>query len=390
MALTLNVNNNIAALNTRRHMNLTNKDLGTRLERLSSGLRINAADDDAAGLSISEGFRAQISGLNMGVRNAEQGSNLVQVAEGSLNEVSAMLIRLRELAVQSANSTVNDLNRESIEAEVNQIKQEIDRIAHSTVYNDQALLTGFGNLVDDVASTAVATSAATGVTNVKISGAPDGTYTFSDSAGDGKVSLGNGTVSQTITIGTLLDTNSAVATGTSSVLNFDRLGVQVTLAGHGLTNATGSYVEGDLDGTSIVVTGGTGGSFQVGADDTAEDRLEVNLGDMRASGNILNLNTVSLSTQVGARSSITKIDQAIDKVSNQRGALGAVMNRLQHTINFTDNSIENNTNSESTLRDADVAVEVTDYTRSQILTQAANSMLAQAHLQPQAALSLLQ
>ena len=99
MALTLNVNNNIAALNTRRHMNLTNKDLGTRLERLSSGLRINGADDDAAGLSISEGFRAQISGLNMGVRNAEQGSNLVQVAEGSLNEVSAMLIRLRELAV---------------------------------------------------------------------------------------------------------------------------------------------------------------------------------------------------------------------------------------------------------------------------------------------------
>jgi len=241
-----------------------------------------------------------------------------------------------------------------------------------------------------VASTAVSASATTGVTDVRISGAPDGTYTFSDSAGDGEISLGNGTVSQTITIGTLLDRNAAVATGTTSVFNFDRLGVQVTVAGHGVTNATGSYAEGELDGRSIVIAGGTGGSFQVGADDTAEDRVEVNLGDMRASGNTLNLNTVSLSTQVGARSSITKIDLAIDKVSNQRGALGAIMNRLQHTINFTDNSIENNTNSEATLRDADVAVEVTDYTRSQILTQAANSMLAQAHLKPQAALSLLQ
>ena len=390
MALTLNVFHNIAAMNTRHHMGYNNKDLGTRLERLSSGLKINGAQDDAAGLSISEGFRAQISGLNVGVRNAEMGANMVQVAEGSLNEVSAMLIRLRELAVQASNSTVNDLNRESIEAEVGQIKQEIDRIAHSTVYNDQSLLTGFGNQVDETASTAVATSNTTGVTMVRISGAQAGTYTFSDEAGDSEVTLGNGTVSQTIKIGTLLDQNAAVATGTTSVLNFDRLGVLVTLAGHGVANATGSYVEGELDGTTLVINEGIGGSFQVGADDVAEDRVEVSVGDMRASGNILNLNTISLSSQAGARASITKIDLAIDKVANQRGSLGAVLNRLQHTISFTDNSIENNTNSEATLRDADMAVEVTRLTRSQILSQASTAMLSQANLKPQAALNLIQ
>lgn len=390
MALALNVFHNITAINTRRHMSYNTKDLGTRLERLSSGLRINSADDDAAGLSISEGFRAQISGLNVGVRNAEMGANMVQVAEGSLNEVSAMLIRLRELAVQSSNSATNDLNRDSIEAEVGQIKQEIDRIAHTTVYNGQALLTGFGNQVDAIASTAVAASSTTGVIKVQISGVQAGTYTFADKTGDSEVTLGNGIVSQTIKIGTLLDQNAAVATGTTSVLNFDRLGIQVTLAGHGVSNATGSYVEGELDGTTLVVEEGIGGSFQVGADDVSEDRVEVSVGDMRASGNILNLNTISLSTQAGARASIAKIDLAIDKVSNQRGTLGAVMNRLQHTISFTDNSIENNTNSEAALRDADMAVEVTNLTRTQILSQASTAMLSQAHLKPQAALSLIQ
>jgi len=391
MALTLNVFHNIAALNTRRHMNVNNKDFGTRLERLSSGLRVNGADDDAAGLSISEGFRAQISGLTVGRRNAEMGTNLVQVAEGSLNEVNAMLIRMRELAVQAANSTVNDLNRESIEAEATQLKQEIDRIAQATVYNDRTLLTGFGNVVDESTSTALTASATTGVTRIRLSGAVNmaGSYTFLDSAGDSEVTLGNGTVSQTLRVGSLLD-QDRVATGTTAVLNFDRLGIQVTVAGSGVSTATGDYGEGDLDGTTLVVEEGVGGSFQVGADGGAEDRVEVGIEDMRASGSVLNLNAVSLSTQLSARTAITRIDQAIDKVAGQRGVLGSVMNRLQHTISFTENSIEGNTDSEAAIRDADFATEVTQLTRVQILTQAATAMLTQAHLTPQATLTLLQ
>jgi len=388
MPLALAVNHNMSSMNTQRHMNINNGDLGTRLERLSSGLRINGADDDAAGVSISEGFRAQITGLTMGVRNAEMGSNLLQVAEGSLNEVSAMLIRMRELAVQSANSTINDDNREAIESEINQLTSEIDRIAQSTVYNDQNLLTGFGNSVDAATSTALTTSATTGVSQVRISGADAGTYTFTDAA-DGTLSLGNGTVSQTISVSVLLD-QTGVATGSTAVANFDRLGIQVTLAGHNVTTATGSYVLGDLNTATVTIDKGVGGSFQVGANNSAKDRIEATIEDMSASGNVLNLNTVSLGTQSGARQAITQLDQAIDKVAQQRGTIGSLLNRLQHTLDFTENSIEGNTNSEATIRDADMALEVTAFTRIQVLSQAATSMLAQANSSTRGVLSLLQ
>ena len=345
----------------------------------------------AAGLAVSEGFRAQITGLTMGVRNAEQGSNLLQVAEGSLNEVSAMLIRMRELAVQSSNSTINDQNREAIEAEVSQLKAEIDRIAQSTVYNKQTILTGFGSRADESLSTALTDSADTGVARIFVSGTPSGTYNFIDGAGDGEITLGNGTVTQSIRITTMLDTGLNVATGSTVVANFDRLGVQVTLAGQDASAlTTGSYVDGDLNGKSLVVEGGTGGSFQVGADNVTEDRIEVGIRDMRASAAYLNLNAVSLSTIFSSREAISQLDQAIDKVSGVRGDLGAAMNRLQHTISFTENSIENNTNSEGTLRDADMAAEVTAFSKIQVLTQASTAMLAQANLRPQGALSLLQ
>lgn len=384
----LRVNNNIAAMNSRRRLNANNRDLNTRLERLSSGLRVNRAADDAAGLSVREGMRAEISGLKMNVTNAEQGSNLLQVAEGSLNEINAMLIRMRELAVQSASSTVNDSNRESIQAEYTQLTQEIDRIALSTTYNDQVLLTGYGNNID-TGSTALTTSNTTGVTDIKISGASTGTYTFDDSTTDGEITLGNGNVTQTIRVATLLD-GADVATGTTVVANFDRLGIQVTLAGANVGNATGSYTDGDLDASTIVINSGTGGSFQVGPDDGINNRIEVGIQDMRATGATLNLNTTSVATLDSSRSSITTIDQAISKVSNQRGDLGAFMNRLAFTISFTENEIENIQNSEASISDADVAAEVTSFTRAQILSQAATSMLAQANVVPQTALSLLQ
>ena len=175
----LRVNNNIAALNARRQLNANNQDLNVRLERLSSGLRVNRAADDAAGLSVREGMRAEISGLKMNVLNAEQGSNLLQVAEGSLNEISSMLIRMRELSVQSASSTLNDQNRQAIQAEYTQLTSEIDRVAQSTTYNNQVLLTGYGNNIDSDSS-ALTNSNTTGVTDLKISGAPVGTYTFVD------------------------------------------------------------------------------------------------------------------------------------------------------------------------------------------------------------------
>ena len=387
--MALRINNNIAAINARRRMSSNFRDLNVRLERLSSGLRVNRAADDAAGLSVREGMRAELSGMRQNVLNAEQGSNLLQVAEGSLNEISAMLIRMRELAVQSASSTINDLNRESIQSEYTQIIQEIDRISLSTTYNDQVLLTGFGNTIDALSTTLTA-SDTSGVIDVKISGASSGTYNFIDTNGDAEITLGNGTVSQTIDIGQILDQGLNVATATTVVANFDRLGIQVTLSGSGVTTATGSYVDGDLNGQTVIVTGGTGGSFQVGPDDGINNRIEVTIDDMRASGTRLNLNTTSVSSLDSARTSISGLDQAIDKVSRQHGDLGAFMNRLAFTISFTENSIENIQNSESSISDADVAAEISKFTRAQVLSQAATAMLAQANVIPQTALSLLQ
>ena len=388
--MALRVNNNISALSAKGQLNANNRMLGQKLERLASGLRINRAADDAAGLSVREGMRAEISGLKVNVSNAEQASNLLQVAEGSLNEVNAILVRMRELAVQSSSSTVTDQNRESIQGEFSQLSQEIDRIAQATVYNEQTLLTGFGNTVNDGTSTSVTASNTSGVTDVRISGAATGTYTFvDDDATDGEVTLGNGTATQTIRLASQLD-GSVVATGSEIVANFDRLGVQVTLAGAEVEDATGIYTDGTLDTQTIVVDSGTGGSFQVGPTDSAFNRIEVNVGDMRASGSQLNMSNAGVASISDARTAITTIDLAITEVASERGNLGAFQNRLSFTIAYTENEIENIQASEASISDADVAAEVTEFTRAQILSQASTAMLAQANVIPQNALALLQ
>ena len=385
----LRVNNNIAAINARRHLNANSSNMATRLERLSSGLRVNRAADDAAGLSVREGMRSEIAGLRINVLNSEQATNLIQVAEGSLNETNAILIRMQELATQSSNSTLNDGNREAVQAEFSQLVSEIDRIAQATTYNNQNLLTGFGNAVSNTGSTVVTASNTSGVTRTSISGAQSGTYTFADSAGDNTITLGNGTVSQTIRVGTLLD-GSDVATGTQVIANFDRLGIQVTLAGAGVADATGQYSDGDLDTQTLVIEQGTGGSFQVGPKDRAFNRIDVSIGDMSATGTNLNLTGASVATLSTSRTSITQIDAAITAVSQQRGDLGAFQNRLNFAISYTENEIENIQASEASISDADIAAEVTQFTRAQILSQAATAMLAQANVLPQNALSLLQ
>jgi flagellin len=393
----LRVNTNIPALNTRRILSINNRDLKTRIERLSSGLRINRAADDAAGLSISEGMRGELTGLRQAVKNAEQATNLIQTAEGALNEVNAILIRMRELSVQSASSTVNDDNREALNAEYIQLNNEIDRISTVTSYNNTTLLTGYGNVVsgDPTVSTALA-SATTGVVNVQNSGAAAGTYVFADTPGDNSITLGNGVATQTIDIGPALDTDAVggvVATGSAIVANFDRLGIQLTLSGEkdpqGLNPASDGYRDSDLDGTQLVIGAGTGGTFQIGPNDGAVHRIEINIRDMRASGSVLNLSSTSVSSLSSSQTSMETIDLAIATVAQQRGDLGAFQNRLAFNIRANENTIENITASESSIRDADIATEVSAFTRAQILVQSGTSLLAQANVLPQNALSLL-
>lgn len=393
----LRVNTNMPAINVRRQLNINNRDLKTRIERLSSGLRINRAADDAAGLSVSEGMRAEVGGLSQAVRNAEQATNLIQTAEGALNEVNAILIRMRELAVQSSSSTVNNDNRESLNAEYVQLINEIDRIGTVTSYNNQSLLTGYGNVVstDPTVSTALA-SPTTGVVGQAISGAAAGSYTFVDTGNDREITLGNGVATQTIDIGPALDSDGVggvVATGSSIIANFDRLGVQLTLAGarpaEGINPATDGYRDGDLDGTILQVDSGTGGQFQVGPRDGAVHRIEISIEDMRASGVVLNLGSTTVADIGTAQSSISSIDLAIQTVAQQRGDLGAFQNRLAFNIRSNENAIENITASESSIRDADIAGEVSAFTRAQILVQSGTALLAQANVLPQNALSLL-
>ncbi|MSS72392.1 MAG: flagellin [Candidatus Latescibacteria bacterium] len=377
----LRVNNNITAINARRALAANSRTLSTRIERLATGLRINRAADDAAGLAVSEGLRAEIGGMTQAVRNAEHATNLTQVAEGALNEVSAMLIRMRELAAQSSSSTINDDNRVSLTAEYNQLISEIDRIANVTSYNNTVLLIGFGNTVSTNLSTSLS-DPSVGVSSASITGAQAGSYTFIDTdSTDSQITLGNGTVTQTINIATALDGNR-VATGTTAIANFDRLGITL--------NLNDAFTDGDLDGRSLVILSGTGGSFQVGPDNGAFNQIEFTIADMRASGPALNLTATSIGTLQNARSALPMLDLAIDRIARERGNIGAIQNRMAFTIASTQNAIQNIQASESSIRDADVAEEVSEFSRAQILTQAATAILVQANAIPQTALSLLQ
>ncbi len=386
--MALSINSNQSALNVRRNLNASTRELSTSLERLSSGLRINRAADDPAGLSVREGLRAESSGLQASARNAEQATNLIQTAEASLNEVNAILVRMRELAVQSASGTISDSNREAVQTEFTQLSNEIDRIAQATTFNRQVLLTGFGNTVS-AASSAIAASDTTGVTNVSISGAEAGTFTFVDAGGDGDLTLGNGTLTQTISLGTVLD-GDVVATGTKVVANFDRLGIQVTLAGVDATGATGAFTDGGLDGYELVVKEGTGASFQIGPIDSNFNRVELSIPDLTATGTELNLSSTSVTTQTTAQSAITEVDSAITRVSQERGNLGAVQNRLSFNLSATENRLEQVQAAESTISDTDIAEEVTKLTRAQVLSQGASALLAQAQgIQATSVLTLL-
>jgi flagellin len=386
--MAIRINNNATMARARVDLNRVQREAEISRQHLNSGLRINSGRDDASLLAVSEGMRAELGGLAEGTRNTERALDMLRTAEGAMNEISGVLIRMRELSVQSSNGTLTDANREAINAEFNQLKQHVDSIAHSTRYNDQSLLYGFGNTVDEAGSTALQQQADNGLFRVRVTGAQDGTYTFIDSGGDHTLTLGNGVVTQTVDLGVVLDGNQ-VAAGTVTMANFDRLGIQVELAGDLVAGAAGSYADGDLDGQLIAVVAGTGGDFQLGSDSKPADRLEYDFKDMTVEGGVLNLSLASVNTQASSLVAMNLLDLAIERTSLERGAVGAVMNRLDYTVNFTANAIENIQSAESTVRDADFAQEISDLSRSQILGQSAQSVMIQSRLSLERVMSLL-
>lgn len=357
------INHNMASLNTYRQLSTNNAQTSKSLEKLSSGLRINRAGDDAAGLAISEKMRGQIRGLDQASRNAQDAISMIQTAEGGLNETHSILQRMRELAVQSANDTNNDNDRAEIQKEVVQLKNEIDRISTDTEFNTKKLLNGgLGGVVDqNSATTTVLTKA--GVSEVSTTGAKAGTYTITSGA-TGKLTMTFGGVTQTID-------NAAGA----QELNFSKFGITVkTNAGYAADAAVGD----------VVVKAGSA-RFHIGAN--TDQKLDLAISDMSTTG--LGVNGIDVSTQAGADAAITTIQTAIDSVSSERAKLGAYQNRLEHTISNLGTSSENLTAAESRVRDVDMAKEMMNFQKNNILSQAAQAMLAQANQQPQGVLQLL-
>lgn len=269
----MRINNNLMAMNTHRQLSINNAASASSIEKLSSGSRINKAGDDAAGLSISEKMRAQIRGLDMASKNAQDGISLIQTAEGALSETHAILQRMRELSVQAANDTNVSVDRTAVDSEMDQLVIEINRIASATTFNEKKLLNG-----------------------------------------------------------------------------------------------------------SI-----TSANFQIGADKGVSVKLAI----ASMSAGKLSVGSLDVSTHTKAASAISKIDAAIKTVSAERSKLGANQNRLEHTIKNLDNASENIQSAESRVRDVDMAKEMMNYTKQNILTQAAQAMLAQANQAPQGVLQLL-
>lgn len=346
----MRINHNIAALNTFRQLTRNQSATLTSLERLSSGLRINRAGDDAAGLAISEKMRGQIRGLNMAMRNAQDGISLIQTAEGALNETHAVLHRMRELSVQAANGTNTLADRQMLQQEVNQLSEELTRIAGDTQFNTQNLLTG-------------------DFTNKKIQVGANAGQAITLSISDMRASALE--IIEDVTGATTNLNHDGVVVSAANVLRNDDAEVIAAFYEDGYYRLV-DLVDNGSDGL-MVKEGAVAYHESVGA---------------LADGAVIS-KPIDIMTQAGADRALTIFDRAITTVSSERARLGATQNRLNHTINNLATSSENLVAAESRIRDADMAKELMEFAKNNILTQVAEMMLAQAMQQQQGVLQLL-
>ncbi len=392
------INTNVAAIGAQRNLNVTGAKMGRALERLSSGLRINRAADDAAGLSISEGLRSQIRGLKQASRNAQDGVSMIQTAEGALTETHALLQRMRELTVQAANSTLGANDRTAIGTEIQTLTAEIDNIATRTKFNGQALLTGALSTTQSggtaVVGLALATGTAASISAVDVSGARAGaTYTLTRvgaaGAGTGLTLTNNlDTTSQTIAL------DATVGADGSMNVNFTLQGHAVKLTIVGGAGKTAANVYDDLTTKTVTTTGTGAASFRVGAEINQD--ITVTFSDNRTTAlgtaTIFSLvpDAQNVSTTAKANALLTSIDEGIATVSANRAKLGAAQNQVEAAINSLGVAVENMSASESRIRDADVAEVSTELVTRQIMQQAGVAVLAQANTSSQSVLALLQ
>lgn len=417
----MRIQHNIMALNSHRQLGINNSNIAKSLEKLSSGYRINRAGDDAAGLAISEKMRAQIKGLEAATDNSQDAISLVQTAEGGLQEVHSMLNRMQELATKSSNGTyTDDVDRQALQDEVSALKDEINRIADSTNFNGINLLDGTlsnSNTVDIQFSTTKLTMGSgfdfTGSISMEGDDSKTGgvsvTLTGNDTPATTKLEITVGTkAGSSVTTAEIekavrAEAERQIATGNlsaaqktqfESLLSFTVSGSDMNFASDTAVVATTAVNMGvkidpstnvayqskdDAPGTLVLQIGDTNDGF---------NQLAVSIADMHTAG--LDIAGIDISTREGASDAIKKIKTAINTVSTQRGKLGAIQNRLEHTINNLGVTTENITAAESRIRDVDMAKEMMEFTKNSVLMQSAQAMLAQANMQPQSVLQLLQ
>ncbi|MDA0271026.1 MAG: flagellin [Chloroflexi bacterium] len=396
--MSLQINTNVAAINAQRNLAVTNRKLGGLFEQLSSGLRVNRAADDAAGLAISEKMRAQIGGLRQGQRNAQDGISMLQTAEGALSEVHSILQRVRELAVQAGNTTLSSTDRQAIGEEMVALRSELDNIANRTRFNGQQLLTGeMAVSVDTVASsadtvTAVQNGATVSVANIDVSRA-QGSTTYTASAAGAVMTLstttGGFTRSETFTV-------QDMGANGSQALSFQQLGVTINLTHDANAgNVTGATIAAAFNTEDIVTSASSNAVFRVGAE--VGDDIALQFADMRATAlgdanklNVLIATNNAVSTSLEADTLLQSVDVAIAQVSTFRAKLGAAQNQMGTAVNSIAVAVENLTASESRIRDADIAQVSSELVSRQIMQQAGVAVLSQANAAPQSVLRLLQ
>ena len=396
------VQHNLTAMNSNRMLGLTTTSQAKSTEKLSSGYKINRAADDAAGLSISEKMRKQIRGLTQASLNAQDGISAVQTAEGALTEVHDMLQRMNELAVKASNGTMSKDDREYVQNEVDQLVTEIDRVAETTKFNETYLLKGddtkpavtenvfkkfdvstLNSVISDTSKISESNDfdSMTGKFTLKftsglaVGGTWDGKRIVDDAATNTtkeEIKLADAKKAELDALNAAI-TNSKQVTGTATADG----------AAFGMTSAA-TMKQSYTYAAAIDV------SLHVGADSTANNRINLSIDSMSASGLHVTGLKVNGTDASNATAAINTISDAIQKVSTQRSALGAVQNRLEHTINNLDNVVENTTSAESQIRDTDMATEMVKYSNNNILAQAGQAMLAQSNQANQGVLSLLQ
>ena len=379
--MALVINTNVMSLNAQRNLTTSGSQLATALQRLSSGLRINSAKDDAAGLAITERMTSQIRGLNQAVRNANDGISLAQTAEGALGEIANNLQRIRELAVQASNASNSQSDREALNAEVQQLLAEIDRVANTTQFNNVKILDGsFTGQVFQVGANAGETISV-------------GAIIDANTAAIGSVDVAK----STINVSSLTDFNTAIAAGGLTINNVDIGAIdaassadhraqQLISAINAKYAETGVSAELSADGTQIVLTGA--GNIEI-AGSTDDAAVAGWANSTITAATTSGISALNVTTFGDAQTAIRQVDEALTQINSARADLGAVQNRFVSVVANLQTAAENLSASRSRILDADFAAETAALTRAQILQQAGTAILAQANAVPQNVLSLL-